>query len=260
MSHVVFSIPALCDNHVWIVVCLKKRNAIVIDPGEAKPVLDTFEKSNLTLTAILLTHYHWDHINGISGLLERYPVPVYGPSENLIPLCSHPLQDRDYLTLPSLGITFNILTIPGHTVEHIAYYCKRQWVFTGDTLFTGGCGRIFTGTPYQLYQSLCRLAALPSNTQVYCGHEYTKKNLEFAQIVDPNNLNLKKRVMEIKKKINNNSYILPSTLQLEINTNPFLRCDKKDIKKSLGKYYGCSFLFSDTIAVFSALRQWKNEF
>ncbi|QHG92478.1 hydroxyacylglutathione hydrolase [Coxiella endosymbiont of Amblyomma sculptum] len=259
MPYMIFPIPVLNDNYVWTVAHPKNRNAIVIDPGEAEPILNAFKKRNLTLVAILLTHHHWDHTNGIADLLKRVLVSVYGPSEDAIPLCNHFLQDGSLLTLPSLDITFRVLSTPGHTLGHIVYYCDFQWVFTGDTLFTGGCGRIFEGSPRQMYYSLLKLTALPSNTRIYCGHEYTKKNLEFAQMVDPNNLKLKNRIANFQKKDNGKFPALSySTLRLELDTNPFLRCHQADIQKSLKKHYGHSF--SDTISFFAALRRWKDKF
>lgn len=257
MSHTILTIPALNDNYIWAIVHLKKQTAVVIDPGETKPILQVLEQRNLRLTAILLTHHHWDHTNGISGLLKKQPVPVYGPVEDSIPLCDHPIKGDDRLTLSSVDLTFTILAIPGHTLGHIAYY-GHQWAFTGDTLFSGGCGRIFEGSPDQLYHSLLKLAALPADTQVYCGHEYTKKNLKFAKMVDPENYKLKKRIAETEQKLNQNLPTLPSTLQLELDTNPFLRCHKKSIQQSLREYYG--YPLADTVAVFTALRRWKDEF
>ncbi|MFW0061003.1 MAG: hydroxyacylglutathione hydrolase [Coxiella endosymbiont of Dermacentor nuttalli] len=257
MSHIILAIPALNDNYIWAIVHPKKKNAVVIDPGETKPILDVLEQQDLTLAAILLTHHHWDHTHGISGLLEKYLVPVYGPDEAMIPCCDHLIKGGDYLTLSSLELTFSILSIPGHTLSHIAYY-GHQLVFTGDTLFSGGCGRLLEGSSDQLYRSLLKLAALPFNTRVYCGHEYTKKNLEFAKIVDPNNLKLKKRIVETQKKISQNLPILPPNLRLELDTNPFLRCHKKSIQQSVIKYHGHSF--ADEIAIFAALRQWKDKF
>ena len=257
MSHTIFAIPALNDNYIWTIVHPKKQTAIVIDPGETKPILNILEQQDLTLTAILLTHHHWDHTNGISDLLEKYLVPVYGPAEDMISLCDHPINGGDHLTLSLLELTFNILAIPGHTLGHIAYY-GHQWVFTGDTLFAGGCGRLFEGSPDQLYCSLLKLTALPSNTRVYCGHEYTEKNLKFAQIVDPKNYKLKKRIEETQQKINHSLPTLPSTLQLELDTNPFLRCHEISIQQSLEGYYG--YPFTDTVAAFTALRRWKDEF
>ena len=258
MTHTILAIPALNDNYIWVIVHPKKQTAVVIDPGEAKPILDVLKQQNLTLTAILLTHHHWDHTNGISGLLEKHLVPVYGPSEDSIPLCDHSIKGGDQLTLFPVDLTFTILAIPGHTLSHIAYYYKHQWVFTGDTLFAGGCGRLFEGSSDQLYHSLLKLAALPADTQVYCGHEYTKKNLKFAQMVDPENYKLKKRIAETERKLNKNLPTLPSTLQLELDTNPFLRCHEKSVQKSLKDYYGYSF--ADTVTIFTALRRWKDKF
>lgn len=256
MLHTILAIPALNDNYIWTIVHPSKRTAIVIDPGDSKPILKVLEQKGLTLTAILLTHHHWDHTNGIFSLLNKYPVLVYGPCEH-IPLCNHHVKDGDQISLQSTDLSFTVLSVPGHTLGHVAYY-GHQSIFTGDTLFAGGCGRLFEGSPTQLYNSLLKLTALPSNTRLYCGHEYTKKNLEFAHVVEPNNITLKKRIIETQQVLDKKLPTLPSNLKLELDTNPFLRCHEKSIQQSVEQHYGC--YFKDPISVFQALRKWKDEF
>lgn len=257
MLHNVLAIPALNDNYIWTIVHSKNRKAVIVDPGESEPVFDLFKQQNLTLTAILITHHHWDHTNGIQRIIEKYPVPIYGPLKDKIPLCNHTLNDQDTVELPDAELTFQVLEIPGHTIGHIAY-CGHQCVYTGDTLFTGGCGRIFEGSPNQFYHSLTKLASLDPQTKVYCGHEYTDKNLQFAEMVEPNNPKLKRRIIKTQQKLNQNQPTPPSTIQLELETNPFLRCHQKNIQQRVQEY--CGYPLANIVDVFAILRCWKNEF
>ena len=258
MLHNILAIPALNDNYIWTIVHSKNRRAVIVDPGESEPVLNLFEQQNLTLTAILITHHHWDHTNGIQQIIEKYPVPIYGPLKDKISLCDHTLNDQDTIELSDVELTFKVLEIPGHTLGHVVYW-GHQWVYTGDTLFTAGCGRIFEGSPDKFYHSLMKLASLDPQTKVYCGHEYTDQNLQFAKIVEPDNPNLKRRIIETQQKLNQNQPIPPSTIQLELETNPFLRCHQKNVQQRVQEYCGYP-LADDIIAVFTALRRWKNEF
>ncbi|ACJ19791.1 hydroxyacylglutathione hydrolase [Coxiella burnetii] len=257
MPHNILAIPALNDNYIWTIVHPQKQAAVIIDPGEAKPVLDFLKQQKLNLAAILVTHHHWDHTNGIQGILQKHPAPVYGSVESAIPFCDHPIVDGQTFSIPYAELTFNVLAIPGHTLDHVAYYAD-QWVYTGDTLFAGGCGRIFEGSPDQFYHSLQKLASLDPTTRVYCGHEYTGKNLEFAETVEPDNPKLKQRIVETGQKASQNLPTLPSTLQVELDTNPFLRCHQKNIQRRVQEY--CGYPLADTVAVFAALRRWKDEF
>ena len=257
MHHNILAIPALNDNYIWTIVHSKNRRAVIVDPGEAEPVLNLFKQQNLALTAILVTHHHWDHTNGIQRIIEKYPVPIYGPLKDAIPLCDYPLNDGDMVELPEVELTFKVLEMPGHTLGHIVYW-GHQCVYTGDTLFTAGCGRIFEGSPDQFYHSLMKLASLDPQTRIYCGHEYTDKNLRFAEIVEPNNPKLKRRIIKTRQKLSQNQPTPPSTIQLELETNPFLRCHEKSIQQRVQKYYG--YPLANTVAIFAALRRWKNEF
>ena len=257
MLHKVFAILALNNNYIWTIVHPKKKIAVIVDPGEANSILNFLKQRKLNLAAILITHHHWDHINGIQSILKEYPVPVYGFAESS-PFCDHPVVDKQIFSISSADLTFNVVATPGHTLDHVAYYQEHQVVYTGDALFAGGCGQIFEGSPSQFYHSLQKLASLNPSTWIYSGHEYTKKNLEFAEIIEPDNPKLKQRIIHIDKKVSKNQPTLPSTIQIELDTNPFLRCHQKNIQQRVEEY--CGHPLVDVISVFAALRQWKNKF
>ena len=257
MLPTILAIPALHDNYIWAIVHPRKKCAVIVDPGESKPVLEFLQQKALTLEAILITHHHWDHTRGIEGLLKAYPVPVYAPAKDDVVFCDHPVTGGDQVILPSPELAFNVIDIPGHTMGHVAYW-GHGLVFTGDTLFTGGCGRIFEGTPDQLYHSLGQLAQLDSKTLIYCGHEYTKKNLAFAAIIEPHNNKLMQRINHAETTLNQGLPTVPSTLELELQTNPFLRCQEPQVQQAAVTY--CGQALADNVAVFAALRRWKDEF
>lgn len=256
MSHNIIAIPAFNDNYIWMIVHPATRQAVVVDPGEGAPVLQLLEEEKLKLAAILITHRHWDHTNGIEQIIASHPAPVYAPRKDNVSHCDHPLSGGDLVDIPSAELKFEVIDIPGHTLGHIAYIGHR-WAFTGDTLFTGGCGRLFEGTPDQLYHSLCKLAELPPETHVYCGHEYTTANLRFAELVEPSNLKLQERIAETDRVRSRGMPTVPSTLALELLTNPFLRCHLLEVK-SMAEIY-CGQPLADNVAVFAALRRWKDE-
>lgn len=253
-------IPALDSNYFWVIQPDSHTPVVyVVDPGDAAPVIDHLKTHQLSLAAILITHRHRDHIQGIASLLEHSPVPVYGPESELIPLVSHTLSDGDLLKLGD--ISFNILGVPGHTWEHIAYFCpaadsKPPLLFCGDALFAGGCGRRFDGTAEIMWDSLQKLAALPDETQIYCAHEYTQANLEFALAAEPENPQLAARFEHVKQLRAQGKVTLPSTILLEKRTNPFLRCQQPGIKIFINNKVGQS---PDSPAeVFGALRLIKD--
>jgi len=251
----VIPLRAFKDNYVWTL-----RNAscaAVVDPGEAGPVLDYLASEKLRLVAILATHHHPDHVAGIAEILQAHPVPVYGPRGEPITTLTHPVRGGDRVAVEQLGVAFDVLDIPGHTRAHIAYYGSNM-VFCGDTLFACGCGRVFEGTPQQLYASLEKLAALPDDTLVYCGHEYTLANIGFAKAVEPGNSALLEREVRDARLRRDNLPTLPSTIAHEKATNPFLRVKRAAVIESANKYLGKRV--SDPAGVFAALRQWKNEF
>lgn len=257
MSPNILAIPALNDNYIWMIVHPTKQTAIIVDPGESKPVLEFLKTHKIDLSAILITHHHWDHTNGIEGILKEYTVPVYGPENDNIPLCDHPLKGQDQLKLPEMEVEYSIIDIPGHTKGHIAYH-GHNCLFTGDALFTGGCGRLFEGTPDQLYHSLATLAKLDPETHVYCGHEYTGANLRFAEAIEPENLILQQRISDTEKLQTRGIPTVPSTIKLELQTNPFLRCHLPSVQNKVEMY--CGYPLADNAAIFAALRRWKDTF
>lgn len=257
MQGKIIPIPALKDNYIWMLFNAANHCAVVVDPGETGPVLETLAAENIKLVAILITHHHWDHTNGVMGLLQHFKVPVYGPIKEATHIVTHPLHENDYVKIPELNLTLKILAIPGHTLGHIAYY-SNEFVFTGDTLFTGGCGRLFEGTAEQLYNSLGKLTALPENIQVYCGHEYTEQNLKFALAVEPMNSVLQNRIEKTAALRAKNLPTVPATLLEEQQTNPFLRCKVPTVMQAVTQYAGEKL--ENTVSVFANLRKWKDGF
>ena len=249
-------IKAFDDNYIWLMTT--NEGSIVIDPGESKNLLKAIEKKNIKLDAILITHHHYDHTGGIEELLMKYPnLKVYGPNNN-IDLIKSRLRDGELLNI--IGIDFEVIEIPGHTLDHIAYYANinnSPILFCGDTLFAGGCGRVFEGTFDQMYESLMKLKKLPKNTRIYCGHEYTINNLKFAKAVEPDNIDLIKRYDEALDLRKNNIPTLPSTILIELKTNPFLRAGENNVKKIISNKFKTGFSEKE---IFSALRQWKDNF
>lgn len=248
-------VNAFKDNYVWTL--RNASHAAVVDPGDAAPVLEFLAREKLSLAAILATHHHADHVGGVARLLEEFRVPVYGPRREPIPTLTHPVSEGDQVSIRELGVSFQVLDIPGHTRAHIAYYGAGS-LFCGDTLFACGCGRVFEGTPEQMYASLEKLRALPDETKVYCGHEYTLANIGFARAVEPGNRALGAREERDRLLREAGKPTLPSTLGDEKATNPFLRCGEPAVVESANKYLGARL--SEPAKVFAAIRDWKNRF
>ena len=247
-------VKAFKDNYIWTL--RDGKHAAVVDPGEARPVLDYLAHEKLDLIAILATHHHADHVGGIRELLERAGrVPVYGPRGEPIDTLTRAVGEGDTVTIPELGLSFAVLDIPGHTRAHIAYY-GANCLFCGDTLFACGCGRLFEGTAEQMHASLEKLRALPDSTRVYCGHEYTLANIAFARGVEPDNAALRAREARDRKLREAGKPTLPTTLGEEKATNPFLRCLEPAVIDSANKYLGARA--ADPVRVFAAIRDWKN--
>ncbi|WP_199608632.1 hydroxyacylglutathione hydrolase [Flocculibacter collagenilyticus] len=252
----VIPIAAFSDNYIWCLI--NNNNAVVVDPGDAKPVLQFLQEEQLTLTAILVTHHHWDHTDGIEALLTAYPgITVYGPYNPSIDGLTHRLKEHDEIEIKSIEASFKILEVPGHTLDHIAYFDSTN-LFCGDTLFSGGCGRLFEGTPEQMHHSLTKLTQLPDSTKVYCTHEYTKANLMFALAVEPNNAALSDYRDQVVELRNKEVPTLPSNIKLEKEINPFLRSAISSIKEHCEQHTGHEL--NSEIAVFAATRKWKDNF
>jgi hydroxyacylglutathione hydrolase len=256
MSIQILPILAFKDNYIWCLINQDTNHCLIVDPGEAKPVLTQLKHLNLTLDAIFITHHHWDHTNGIRSVLKQHNVPVFGPAKEKIMGMTNPVDEGDKIELSNWPI-FEIIAIPGHTLGHIAYY-GNNLLFCGDTLFTGGCGRLFEGTPEQMLNSLNKLAQLPDETQIYCGHEYTLANLHFAQAVEPHNAYIKERLEKTRELRQKNLPSVPSSLAEERLTNPFLRCANPEIALRVEKRTGKKLITN--VEIFAYLRQWKNNF
>ncbi len=255
----VHPVPTFTDNYVWVLH--NDTHAIAVDPGEALPVAAYLAAQRLTLTAILTTHHHADHVGGVVDLLKLWPgknnIPVYGPARERIPARTHGLREGEKIRLPEPELTLDILDVPGHTAGHIAYLGQGM-LFCGDTLFGCGCGRLFEGTAAQMSASLAKLAALPGNTRVYCAHEYTLSNIRFAEVVEPDNPALKQRKIADAHAREQGLPTLPSTIALECATNPFLRCAQTTVNTAACRYAGNALHLLEEI--FAALRDWKDHF
>jgi hydroxyacylglutathione hydrolase len=248
-------IPAFRDNYIW---CLRDdTHAAVVDPGDAEPVLAYLAREKLALSAILATHHHADHIGGIVALTRKHPVPVHAPYDDRIAGVTQRIREADIVQLPRFGLELRVLEIPGHTLTHIAYY-GANLLFCGDTLFACGCGRLFEGTPAQMVSSLQKLASLPDDTLVYCGHEYTQSNLRFGQMVDPSNPVLEAWVREADDLRRRGLATLPSSLAREKLANPFLRCESPAVAAAASREAGQAL--AGRVLVFAVLREWKNRF
>ena len=248
-------IKALSDNYIWLVTT--NEGSIVIDPGESKQIIDLIKSNEIDLEGILITHHHYDHTNGIEEILKYKKVEVYGPKNNVNSITKR-VKQNDVFNL--IGLKFEVIETPGHTLDHIAFYCFKDGksiLFSGDTLFSGGCGRVFEGTYSQMYESLKKLSKLPEDTQIFCGHEYTSSNLQFACAVEPNNQFIKKYNEEIIEKTKNGVPSLPSCLKIEHMINPFIRCNEENLIDNINKKFG---EVSSEIEIFSTLRKWKDDF
>lgn len=251
----VLPIPAFQDNYIWLI--LNGPDACVIDPGDAEVVKHALDAHQAHLNAILVTHHHLDHIGGVTALANTYHATVHGPAQETIPSITEPHQGGDHFHI--CGIEFTVLDVPGHTLGHIAYYAPQAgWLFCGDTLFAGGCGRVFEGTPAQMAASLDQLAQLPTHTQIYCAHEYTLANLRFAQAIEPENQALAARVAHCRAQRAQGQPTVPSLLSVELATNPFLRCHLPSVQAAAQTRHPTPDRTPAT--TFATIRAWKDVF
>ena len=248
-------IKAFTDNYIWLVST--NEGSIVIDPGESKNIQKLIDNNTIDLKGILITHHHYDHTNGLSELVKKNELEVYGPVNNIDGI-NHRLNDKDKISI--IGIDFDVISIPGHTLDHIGFYsanADNPILFCGDTLFAGGCGKIFEGTYEQMFHALKKITKLPTNPNIYCGHEYTLSNLKFALEADDTNKELIEEFKKVENKINSNIPSLPTTLDKELKVNPFLRCDNINIQNKIIEKFKVS---NSELEVFTALRKWKDNF
>lgn len=244
-------IPAFEDNYIW---ALRRQGRVaLVDPGEATPVLRFLAQSGDRLAAILVTHRHGDHIGGIAELVAQHPVPVYGPALEATDVVTRPLQDGDRVSV--LGTDFEVLHLPGHTRGHIAYY-RPGMLLCGDVLFGAGCGRVFEGTMEEMHASLARIAALPTETQIYCAHEYTQSCLRFAQQVEPDNAAIAERSAAVARLRASGAPSVPSTLAAELATNPFLRWRSPGVIAAATRWLGHPP--ANDVETFAAIRRWRD--
>ena len=258
----VTAVPAFDDNYLWLVHApADPRQVLVVDPGDAAAVEAALRAQSLVLAGILVTHHHGDHVGGVQALVAGAALPVFGPGNEDIEGITHPVQGGARVELPALGLSFAVLDVPGHTRGHIAY-AGHGAVFCGDTLFSGGCGRLFEGTPAQMHTSLGALAALPPETQVYCAHEYTASNLRFALAVEPDNAALVAYAADVAALRAAGQATVPTTVARERDINPFLRTTVPAVRAAAAGFAAEAGLnaANDDIATLAALREWKNRF
>lgn len=253
----VIPVSAFQDNYIWIIKNSESNDVAIVDPGDAAPIIDYLTTSKLNPVAILITHHHRDHVGGIEQLTSKYTIPVYGPASENISGVTHSLNEGDTLILDKLNVKFDILEVPGHTLGHIAYYGHKK-LFIGDTLFMSGCGRLFEGTPKQMYQSLNKITSLPEDTEIFCAHEYTLANLCFARAVEPDNNDIVARVEHCTQLRKNNLPTVPGTLGEEKKTNPFLRVNIPEVINAAENYAGHTL--SNKVDIFASIRKWKDNF
>ena len=249
----VSAIPAFSDNYIWLIRTAGTKCAVV-DPGDARPVQETLSQSGLDLRYILLTHHHPDHVGGMSELRRQTGATVFGPDDRRIRDVDRIVREGEVAHLPELGLDFEVLEVPGHTASHIVFFGHGS-LFCGDTLFSVGCGRLFEGTPEQMQSSLDKLAALPSDTQVYCGHEYTLANCQFALEVEPDNERLKMKAEAVEALRAQGQITLPGRLGEELEVNPFLRSRAESVVRAAQKRDPGAAPGAPTLAV---IRQWKD--
>ncbi len=257
MNNLIIPIPALNDNYIWCIANPNTKRCLIVDPGESAAVLNFLKARELELEGILITHHHYDHTDGIEKILATHQSPVYGSAHSPLSSITHSLKEADNLHFDNIELHLNIMEIPGHTLDHIAFYNDKM-IFCGDTLFSGGCGRVFEGTHEQMLNSLNKIKGLNDEVKVFCGHEYTLNNLDFAKTIEPDNENLELYYDATVSKRKNHQVTLPSSIGIEKAINPFFRCHNDDIRQNLVKTT-CETLENE-LQVFSILRKLKDNF
>lgn len=247
-------IRAFEDNYIWA-IHHGGRECVLVDPGDAGPVMGYLEETGRVPSAVLVTHHHGDHTGGLDDLAARFDLEVYGPRAESIPGIRHKVAESDVVELPAMGIRFRVLDTPGHTRGHVCY-TGHGLLFCGDTLFGAGCGRLFEGTPEQMFASLEKIRALGDETLVYCAHEYTLANLKFARVVEPKSVALRERESEALRVRSENRPTVPSRLGVEKQTNPFLRCQVPEVISAAEQFAGRPL--ARGAEVFAVVRYWKD--
>ena len=248
-------INAFSDNYIWLIQT--NEGNTLVDPGDSKPIISTVDKLGITIDDILITHHHYDHIGGLESLKPLIKGSVIGPKNNVIDLLDKHVREGDLIE--SIGLQFSVFEVPGHTLDHIAFYSEteKEVLFCGDTIFSGGCGRVFEGTFEQMNHSLEKLMNLPSKTEIYCAHEYTLSNLQFALMAEPDNVDLKEYELNSKNKREKNIPTIPTTLGQELQINPFLRVAETSLREAISDKLDRSNITSNA-EVFGFLRSWKD--
>lgn len=253
------AIPAFRDNYIWALhgPASTTQAVVLVDPGEAEPILTWLTANQAVPVAVLITHHHGDHTGAVETLAEHWNFPIYGPRKESIAGITNPVEEGDVVRIEELGLAFDVLETPGHTLGHVCYYGDGK-LFSGDTLFSCGCGRLFEGTAAQMHASLNRLSQLPPETQVYCAHEYTLPNIGFAQEVEPDNADLAMYYQSAKTMRRNRCPTLPSNMAQELACNPFLRCHLPGLNAAMTAHTGHTL--HSAVDVFAALRRWKDDY
>ena len=248
-------IKAYDDNYIWLIST--NEGSIIVDPGESKEIIKGINENKIDLKGILITHHHFDHTNGLQDLLNIDDFDVFGPVNNINGI-NKKVREPDKFSI--IGIDFEVIDLPGHTLDHIGFYSFNNGnpiLFCGDTLFAAGCGRVFEGTYEQMFEALKKISKLPMNTKVYCGHEYTLSNIKFALEVDPKNLKIQDEYRHVQELMKSDIPSLPTTIEKELDINPFLRCDNLDIKKNIIEKFNVG---DSEFEIFKAIRKWKDNF
>jgi hydroxyacylglutathione hydrolase len=265
----IIPVAAFSDNYIWLIRDTVTNQTLIVDPGTADPVIEAMNLIGTTPVGILITHHHPDHINGVRKLSETFHLPVFGPKIHPNDVITVDITGQNYLADNDHFPTISVLSTPGHSPSHVSYLIENK-LFCGDTLFSGGCGRLLDekarpvaisdrpSAAKQLYDSLIKISQLASDTQLYCAHEYTLSNLHFALTVEPDNTVLQQRLVEVNLLREQDQITLPSTLEIERLTNPFLRCEQPQVIEAAQKYVGSEL--HSAADVFSTLRAWKENF